>query len=77
MVVPTALEGDLTVDRPEVLFSVAQYPGILASGRLSAFDVSGDGPRFLMLEGGTGESDEDIHIVLDWFEELKALVPVP
>ena len=77
MVVSTALDGDLTVDRPEVLFSVAQYPGIVPSGRLSAFDVSADGRRFLMLEGGTGESDADIHIVLDWFEELKALVPVP
>ncbi len=77
MVVSTALEGDLAVDRPEVLISVEQYPGILERNRFSAFDVSGDGRRFLMIEGGAGESDADIHVVLDWFEELKARVPVP
>jgi hypothetical protein len=42
------------------------------------YDVSPDGRRFLML-GGQGlppvEEVTELQIVLNWFEELKRLVP--
>ena len=45
------------------------------------WDVSPDGERFLMIK--TAASDDgtpataQIHIVLNWIEELKERVPVP
>ena len=44
-----------------------------------AFDVSLDGQRLLMIKeetGATGEGTE-IHVVLNWTEELTRLVPTP
>ncbi len=38
-----------------------------------AYDVSGDGRRFLMIKGD--QHSDQIHVVLNWFEELKRLVP--
>jgi len=38
------------------------------------YDISPDGQRFLMIkavEGSTGQ----INVILNWFEELKRLVP--
>ena len=43
------------------------------------YDISRDGQHFLGLidaaQGG-GAATEQIHVVLNWFEELKRLVPV-
>jgi len=42
------------------------------------YDVSPDGERFLMIRrAGATESTgaEQIHVVLNWFEELERLVP--
>ncbi len=46
------------------------------------YDLSPDGQRFLMLKnvGQIGTEDatpSQITVVLNWFEELKARVPVP
>ncbi len=42
------------------------------------YDVSLDGERFLMVTGGDSEASSlSITVVLNWFEELKARVPVP
>jgi hypothetical protein len=35
---------------------------------LYGYDISSDGQRFLMLEGGEART---ITVVLNWFEELK------
>ena len=45
------------------------------------YDVSPDGQRFLVIKAGADEAAGDvhapqIHVVLNWFEELKARVPV-
>ncbi len=44
-----------------------------------SFDVSGDTGRFLMIrDPSNAESDEgELIVVLNWFEELKRLVPIP
>ncbi len=44
------------------------------------YDVTADGQRFLMLKEASATSDEaapsQINVVLNWFEELKRLVPI-
>ncbi len=39
------------------------------------YDITPDGQRFLMVFPVTETPDERINIVLNWFEELKRLVP--
>ena len=34
-----------------------------------------DGEHFLMIEGGEEEGGNQLHLVLNWFEELEQLVP--
>ncbi len=44
------------------------------------YDVSPDGQRFLVIKADEAAGDfraPQIHVVLNWFEELKARVPVP
>jgi Tol biopolymer transport system component len=59
---------------PEVLFQKSYFWGLAAGGR--TYDMAPDG-RFLMIkEGGTqDERPPSIVLVLNWFEELKRLVP--
>ena len=60
------------------MFEGQYYPGTGAGGR--AYDVSRDGERFLMIKDGTATDARgafQINVVLNWFEELKARVPVP
>ena len=59
-----------TAGKPSLLFEI-KYVTSLRSP--SSYDVSLDGQRFLMVkEEGRGP---EIHVVLNWFEELKRLVP--
>ncbi len=39
------------------------------------FDVTPDGQRFLMLKATEQQPQSEIRVVLNWFEELKRLVP--
>ena len=39
------------------------------------YDVSPDGKRLVMIRMEGNESPEEIRVVLDWFEELRRLVP--
>ncbi len=59
---------------PRALFSAASFLGF------SGFDVSPDG-RFLMLKfvdsAAADTPERQIHVVTDWFEELRAQQPVP
>jgi Tol biopolymer transport system component len=64
----------LTVGIPRVLFRSKH--GTLAGIR--AYDVSPDGQRFLMIELGPltwAQPVKEFHLILNWFEELKRLVP--
>ena len=56
--------------------------GYYIAGLGRTYDIAPDGQRFLMLKPGTpGDADEpfggltQIHIVLNWLEELRARVP--
>ena len=72
MVVSFRTEPTLEVSTPELLFT-GDYVDFDGTGE---YDISPDGQKFLMLTGAeTVESRGQIHVVLNWFEELKRLVP--
>ena len=44
---------------------------------IESFDISPDGERLAIHRLPVDSAAREIHIVLNWFEELKARVPVP
>ncbi|OFW19810.1 MAG: hypothetical protein A3H97_14920 [Acidobacteria bacterium RIFCSPLOWO2_02_FULL_65_29] len=75
MAVPTTMKPSFTPGRPQPLF---RFSGrFRASGNASAYDVLGDGKRFVMVTEPTTPPSEprQINVVQNWFEELKRLVP--
>ena len=68
----TSGDGELTLGEPRVLFEGDFAPGFFG---FVNYDVTSDGERFLMLRQVEG-SEVPIVIVLNWFEELKRLVPL-
>ena len=70
MVVPFETEPSFTPGNPELLFGTEPYAGN------RSFDISPDGRRFLLLKESTeNPGAAQIHVVLNWFEELKRRVP--
>ena len=53
----------------------------IVARRFTNFDVTADGQRFLVtVPAGSGETEDTapgarLHVVLNWFEELKQRVP--
>ncbi len=75
MVVRVTTEPTFTAGSPVVLFTGE----FTTSGAVVNYDISPDGQRFLMIketEEEEGQQDQ-INVVLNWFEELKRLVPTP
>ncbi len=71
-VVSIKTEPTFTYGSPVVLFTGNYFTDILNR----QYDVAPDGQRFLMIkQEQTGEAQ--INVVLNWFEELKRLVPTP
>ena len=66
MSVRVHIEPRLAVDRPTMLF---------AGKYIEEFDVSEDGQRFVMIRQRAGSTQDEITIVLNWFEEIKRLDP--
>jgi len=65
----------LTAGSPKVLFE-GQYVSHSQPPGYQYYDISPDGKRFLMLkEEELSEAQGQINVVLNWFEELKRLVP--
>jgi len=76
MVVSIQTQGQtLTAGSPKVLFEGSYVSHSVPTG-FQYYDISPDGKRFLMLKEVTPETTQ-IHVVLNWFEELKRLVPTP
>ena len=70
----------MSVGTPEVLFDYRPYRSTIGGGR--PYDVAPNGQRFLMLTNAEsrdnrGVLQQQINVVLNWFEELKARVPIP
>ena len=73
MVVDIWTEPTFSAGRPRVLFEGQS----MNLPFLVNYDVAPDGQRFLILkEGGQDLEATQIHVVLNWFEELKQQVPV-
>jgi eukaryotic-like serine/threonine-protein kinase len=60
--------------RPRLLFEGRYEVSFLVSGQ-RFYDVSPDGQRFLMVKSDTPTTPRQLHLVVNWFEELKRLVP--
>jgi serine/threonine-protein kinase len=73
MVVRVELGPTFTAGQPSLVFEGA-YEAPAGGAIWTNYDVSPDGKAFLMIERTT-EPPRDIHVVLNWFEELKRLVP--
>jgi len=76
MVVPVDTEPTFRVGRPEELFEGSYTVSSVNPGFLQYYDISPDGQRFLMIKEDQQEAGQ-INVVLNWFEELKRLVPTP
>ncbi len=71
MVVNTSNRPAFDASRPRVLFE-GNYLNV--SGL--SYDVTADGRRFVLIRGLDTPPTREIHVVLNWFEELKRLVPI-
>ena len=68
MAVDIETGSSFTAGRPRLLFETTPL--------MDAFDVTPDGQRFLMIDAGEQEAvTGQINVVLNWFDELKRLVP--
>ena len=77
MVLAVEIEPTFSPGNPEILVQGAYRTGSGAPGR--PLDISPDGQRFLMIkDAATDDSAPAPQIILvqNWFEELKARVPV-
>lgn len=74
MAVETATAPVLAAGRPRMLFA---GDFVLHQTGLPNFDITRDGRRFLMVQPGPQEhlTETQIVVVLNWFDELKRLVP--
>ncbi len=69
MVVALETEPELDPSVPRALFRKA----FRMSAVLTNYDVSSDGQRFVMAEGG--DETTEIRVVVNWFEELERIAP--
>ena len=72
MAVGISTAPELQIGDPRILFE----DRFLRGGQRN-YDVTPDGQRLLMVEGGESEAGQQINVVLNWFEELKERAPVP
>jgi serine/threonine-protein kinase len=76
MAVPVTLDPTFASGRPRALF---RFAGVYRmSGTATAYDIHPDGQRFIMVsepEDATTSRPQQVNIVLNWFEELRRLVP--
>ena len=61
--------------RPRELFEGPYLSGADTAAIATTYDVAADGEHFLMIEGGEEEGGNQLHLVLNWFDELKRLAP--
>ncbi len=73
MVVPISTTPTLELETPQPLLDVSAFASVRKGPGGRNYDVSRDGERFLFV--GRGEYPRDLHVVLNWFQELERLVP--
>jgi serine/threonine-protein kinase len=75
MAVAIETEPELSVGTPRLLFEGRFLPVPFGDEPGSSYDISPDGQRFLMIKREQDLVPTEIIVVLNWFEELKRLVP--
>ena len=76
MAVEVTSQPSFAVGKPKMLFQ-GEYLSVAPGQTNTAYDVSPDGQRFLMVkETGRAISSTQINVVQNWFEELKRRAPV-
>ncbi len=75
MAVSVETEPTFGAEKPEVLFE-GSYLSSESDPEFQYYDISPDGQRFLMIKEEQTTTAQ-INVVLNWFEELKRLVPTP
>jgi serine/threonine-protein kinase len=73
MAVAIEPEPELSVGTPRLLFEGRFLPGPIWAPR--NYDISPDGQRFLMIKREHDLVPTELIVILNWFEELKRLVP--
>jgi hypothetical protein len=75
MAAPVQLGPVLTIGTARPLFQVSDK--FRSSGNTAAYDITPDGKRFVMttLPDIADRTPEQIHVVVNWQEELKQRVP--
>jgi hypothetical protein len=72
MAVDVDTKAGFSASKPRMLFEGPYLPG----GAFPFYDVSPDGQRLLMLKPVESQTAlTQINVALNWFEELKRLVP--
>ena len=70
---PVETVGDIRRENPVLLF---RGEGFFFQTFARTYDVSPNGKRFLMIsQMATNESQPDVVMVENWFDDLKRLVP--
>jgi len=72
MVVSVENEPTFRAEPPRILFEGVYRNALFSYG--SNYDISPDGQNFVMVRA-SGEEQDEITVILNWFEELKRLVP--
>jgi len=75
MVVSIQTTPVFRTSRPRQLFEGPYISSSTIAAIATTYDVAPDGQHFLMIEGGEEEGWNQLHLALNWFEELKRLVP--
>ena len=75
MAVAIETEPELSVGTSRLLFEGRFLPVPSGDDPGSSYDISPDGQRFLMIQREQDLVPTEIIVVLNWFEELKRLVP--
>ena len=71
MAVSITSEPEFAATKPRLLFEW-RHPARLFEGRYRRhYDVSSDGETFLMVQGSERETSKQLHVVLNWGEELE------
>ncbi len=75
MLASVQTEPTFRAGRPEVLFEGSFMRTRRGQIAMPYYDISPDGQQFLMIKAAEGSQSAQINVVLNWFEELKRLVP--
>ena len=73
MIAAVQTEPTIVIGKPQPLFQRSYLQQLIGSG--TNYDISPDGQRFLMIKEESEQESTQINVVLNWFEELKRLVP--